>query len=108
MISKHQAPIDWVQPATAIARKVRAHDGWPGSKTMIDGIDVIITLAHPGDSRPLVGTGETGAQPGTAFKTSHGELAIITGHGELIVDRLKPAGKNEMTGQSFMAGHPLR
>ena len=107
LITKVDGIIDWIRPAVAIERHVRAFLGWPGSKTMIDGIDVTITAAHTGDSLLLVGTGETGGQPGTPFKTTGGELAIITGHGELIIDRLKPAGKNEMTGQAFLAGHKL-
>jgi len=107
LITKSDGIIDWIQPAVAIERHVRAYLGWPGSKTMIDGIDVTITAARPGDSLLLVGTGETGGQPGIPFKTTAGELAVITGHGELIIDRLKPAGKNEMTGQAFLAGHPL-
>jgi methionyl-tRNA formyltransferase len=107
LISKVDGIIDWIKPAAAIERHIRAHLGWPGSKTMIDGIDATITAAHTGDSLLLVGTGETGGQPGTPFKTTAGELAIITGHGELIVDRIKPAGKNEMTGQAFLAGHKL-
>ena len=107
LITKSDGIIDWIQPAVAIERHVRAYLGWPGSKSMIDGIDVTITSARPGDSLLLVGTGETGGEPGTPFKTTAGELAVITGHGELIIKRLKPAGKNEMTGQAFLAGHPL-
>lgn len=107
LITKDDGIIDWIQPAVAIERHVRAYLGWPGSKAMIDGIDVTITAAHTGNSLLLVGTGETGGQPGTPFKTTASELAVITGHGELIIERLKPAGKNEMTGQAFLAGHKL-
>ena len=107
LITKNDGIIDWIKPAVAIENHVRAYLGWPGSKTMIDGVDITITAAHTGDSLLLIGTGETGGQPGTPFKTANSELAIVTGHGELIIDRLKPAGKNEMTGQAFLAGHPL-
>lgn len=107
LITKDDGIIDWIQPAAAIEHHVRAYLGWPGSKAMIDGIDVTITAARPGDSLLLMGTGETGGQPGTPFKTATGELAVITGYGELIIERLKPAGKNEMTGQAFLAGHKL-
>jgi len=107
LITKSDGIVDWIKPAVAIERHVRAYLGWPGSKTMIDGIDVTITAARTGDSLSLMGTGETGGQPGTPFKTATGELAVITGYGELIIERLKPAGKNEMTGQAFLAGHKL-
>ena len=107
LITKNDGIIDWIKPAVAIERHVRAYLGWPGSKTMIDGLDIAITSARAGDSLLLVGTGETGAQPGTPFKNASGELVVITGHGELIIDRLKPAGKNEMSSRAFLAGHPL-
>lgn len=107
LLTKSDGVIDWIRPAEILERHVRAYLGWPGSKTMVEGIDVTITAARTGDSLLMMGTGETGAQPGTAFKTATGELAVVTGHGELIIERLKPAGKNEMTGQAFLAGHSL-
>lgn len=107
LITKADGIIDWIRPATTLERHIRAYLGWPGSKAMIQGMDVTITAAHAGDNLLLVGTGESGGQPGTAFKTSTGDLAVVTGHGELIIDALKPAGKTEMSGRSFLAGHHI-
>lgn len=107
LITKADGIVDWIRPAATLERHIRAYLGWPGSKTMIQGLDVTITAAHAGDSLLLVGTGESGGQPGTPFKTSMGDLAVVTGHGELIIDALKPAGKTEMSGRSFLAGHHI-
>ncbi len=83
MISKEDGQIDWNKPAVEIERQVRAYLGWPGSKTELGGIEVTVTAAHIGEPEPK-------------------DLA----KGSLIIDRLKPAGKKEMTGKEFLAGHP--
>ena len=83
MISKEDADIDWNLSAEQIERKIRAHLGWPGSKTKLGEIEVTITAAHTGEPGPK-------------------DLARRS----LIIDRLKPAGKKEMTGREFLAGHP--
>lgn len=101
-IAKVDGIIDWMKPAVQIEREVRAYAGWPGSKAVLDGIDITITASHvaamaPSDSIPS----------GTPLQTSDGSLAFQTGQGLLVVDRLKPAGKNEMAGRAYLAGHPL-
>ncbi len=84
MISKEDAEIDWNQPAEQIERKIRAHLGWPGSKTKLGNTEVTVTAAHVGEPESK-------------------DLA----KGNLIIDRLKPAGKKEMTGREFLAGHTM-
>ena len=98
LINKQAGRIDWSKPAEALEREIRAYLGWPGSRAQIAGTDVTITAARvlPKDGHP-----------GTAHKTPSGELAVYAGHGCLIIDRLKPAGKREMTGPEFLAGHPV-
>jgi methionyl-tRNA formyltransferase len=98
LIHKPDGDLDWAQPAAELEREIRAYLGWPGSRTQLAGIDVIITAAHlsPKDG-----------PAGTAYVAPSGELAVYTGEGSLIIDRLKPAGKREMTGLEFLTGHPL-
>jgi methionyl-tRNA formyltransferase len=48
-----------------------------------------------------------GQKAGSVLRTESSELALVTGDGLLIIDRLTPAGKREMTGHEFMAGHPI-
>jgi methionyl-tRNA formyltransferase len=98
LIRKQDGHIDWSQPAITIERQIRAYLDWPGSRTEITGTDATITAAHI-----HVADGPAG----TAFKTPSSELAVYAGVGSLIIDRLKPAGKREMTGLEFLAGHPL-
>ena len=107
-LTKADAQLDWTYPATDIDRHIRAYLGWPGSKTIIDDVECTITAAHPGDSEPFIDSTDAGTLPGTFYKGVGGQLTVTTGHGELIIDRLKPAGKREMTGREFLTGHPLR
>lgn len=82
MIKKEDGIIDWSKPAMELDRQIRAYLGWPGSRTTLADTEVIITAAHVGDPQP-------------------GELS----KNGLIIDKLKPVGKNEMTGTQFLAGH---
>jgi methionyl-tRNA formyltransferase len=98
LITKADGIIDWTLPAETIERQVRGYLGWPGSRTRLAGTDITITAAHvlPKDG-----------PSGTAYKSASAELAVYAGRGSLIIDHLKPAGKREMTGPEFLAGHPL-
>ncbi|MDF2461287.1 MAG: fmt, methionyl-tRNA formyltransferase [Candidatus Saccharibacteria bacterium] len=98
LLEKSDGDIDWSQPADQIEREIRAYLLWPSSRTELAGTQVTITSAH---TQPASG------QPGLAFRTAAAELAVYAGEGSLIVDTLKPAGKREMTGPEFLAGHPL-
>lgn len=88
MISKEDGLLDLSKPAEEVERHIRAYLGWPGSKTKIGDIEVAITAVHIGEPEPK-------------------DLAIKCGDGkDLIIDSLKPAGKKEMTGRAYRAGHP--
>ena len=102
MIAKLDGIIDWTKPATLLEREIRAYAGWPASKTVLKGRDIIITSAHVAAMSPATTT-----TPGTPLLTYDGSLAFQTGQGLLVVDSLKPAGKREMTGQAYLAGHSL-
>jgi methionyl-tRNA formyltransferase len=87
-LQKADGIIDWSKSAVQIEREIRGYLGWPGSRTTLHDRDVIITKAHV-------------AMP------EAGDLAHQCGDGAyLIIDRLKPAGKNEMAAADFQRGLP--
>ncbi len=96
-IIKADGLIDWGKPAERLEREIRAYLGWPGSYTKLAGKDVIITDASVIESQGI---------PGTFFKQDK-QLGVSTSQGALIINRLKPAGKREMTGQEFLAGNSI-
>lgn len=97
-LTKEDGIIDWAKPAVQIEREIRAFTGWPRSKTTLGGKTVVVTEAH---------TTAVEGRPGHAFTTENKEPAVHCGQGSLVIDRLIPAGKKEMTGQAFLAGHKL-
>ena len=98
MILKEHGRLDWHKDARTLSCEIRAYLGWPGSHTAIQGVDVVVTSAHVIDAH---------GPAGTPYKTPSGELAVYAAKGSLIIDTLKPAGKREMTGPEFLAGHKL-
>lgn len=107
IITKADGKLDLSRSAIELERQIRAYLGWPGSHTRLGGSDITITAAHVGDTEPFAGMDRVASAPGAAMRTPDSQLAITTGHGELIIDRLIPAGKREMTGREFLAGHSL-
>ncbi len=93
-VSKSDGDIDWSKPAQQIEREVRAYVGWPGSRTTLFSKDLIITKASVVDEK---------LEPGTVLDDKK-RLVIGTSKGSVEVLRLKPAGKNEMDAQAFLAG----
>ena len=96
MIIKSDGDINWDQPAEVIERSVRAFLGWPGSHTVLAGKDVQLTSVRILDEE----------HPSGEFQVINKEIVIGCRQQSLIVERLKPAGKAEMTGQAFVAGLP--
>lgn len=85
-LTKADSVIDWSKTAHEIDQEIRAFIGWPGSKTMLGSVEVIITKAH--------------------VTTVPTPLAKECGKGTfLAVDRLKPVGKKEMPVEAFLAGY---
>jgi methionyl-tRNA formyltransferase len=103
-LTKEDGIIDWTKFAKQIEHEVRAFLGWPGSRTILAGKEVIITKARV--SSELFSSDSYNV--GQGFITLSGELAIKTGKGVLIIETLKPAGKKEMTAKEFIAGHKDR
>lgn len=97
-LTKEDGIIDWHKPAEQLEREIRAFLEWPKSQTIIGGQQVIITKAHV----------ETGSgNPGTLWNQPK-KLGFHTTHDILIIDKLKPAGKGEMTAEAFLAGYGSR
>jgi methionyl-tRNA formyltransferase len=93
-LTKDDGLIDWSKPAVQLEREVRAFQEWPKSRAAV-GMDVIITKAHV-----LKQSGKPGV------KTILDKLPVVyCGQDALAIERLKPAGKKEMTGEAFLAGY---
>jgi len=94
-LSKNDAVLDWTKPALQLDREIRAYIEWPRSCTTFANIQVGITKARV--------TALSGI-PGRRDVIDK-EPVVFCGVGGLVIERLKPAGKKEMTGKEFLAGY---
>jgi len=94
-LTKEDSILDWSKPADQLEREVRAYLDWPKSRTILGDHAVIITTAH-------AEAGE--GTPGNLWRSGK-NLGIYCAKGVLMLDRLKPAGKPEMTTEAFLAGY---
>jgi len=94
-LTKADGILDWHKPARRLEREIRAFIDWPKSRATLGHVEVIITGAHVSEHR---GT------PGEIVIDGK-QLLVYCGEGALTIDKLKPIGKKEMTGESFIAGY---
>lgn len=94
-LTKEDATIEWRKAADALEREVRAFIEWPKSKTSLGSLDIVITKARVTEQQGIPGT----------WAIHEKQPMVYCGKDALIIERLKPAGKKEMTGQSFLAGY---
>jgi methionyl-tRNA formyltransferase len=97
-IRKEDGTINWDEPSIDICRKIRAFNGWPGSRTTLGDVEVVITEAHSEDIEGVPGELNYDKQ----------KLSVAAKAGGLVIDRLKPIGKNEMTIAAFLSGYRSR
>lgn len=105
-LTKEDGVLDPNKPAKQLEREVRAFIEWPKSRIILGETEIIVTKAHI-----LAENEEDHKQIGTIWLGSpqNGQkpkqFGLITSNGMLVVDKLKPAGKQEMTAEAFLAGY---
>jgi methionyl-tRNA formyltransferase len=99
-ISKNDGTLDWTKKAANLEREIRAYIDWPKSRTILAGKEIIITKAHvEHNMQNKIKPGTLNVDPGSNV------LRIATADGWLCIDRLKPAGKTDMTAKEFILGY---
>ena len=98
MIKKEDGILNLAEPAAALERRIRAFNPWPGTSLALPGLPAPIKVLR---AATLPGH----AAPGSRA-ILHGEPAIATADGWLVLRELQPAGKKAMPGKAFLAGHP--
>jgi methionyl-tRNA formyltransferase len=97
-LSKEEAQLDWNQPATTLARAVRAFNPVPGAWALLDGAPLKIWSAQacPGNGAP-----------GEVLAAEPDRLRVACGEGALCLQEIQPAGSKRMTVAAFLAGRPV-
>jgi len=100
-VSKSDAPLDWLQPALSLARRVRAFNPWP------------ICTAQVGDGRKLrihdaVELPATSpAFPGEIVSMGRDGIDVGTGDGYLRLIQIQPMGGIVMPAAAYLNAHSL-
>jgi len=97
-IDKAEAAIDWTQPATAIERRIRAFDPFPGCTTPLGEATLKLWCAQ------LV---EGSGQPGEILAVSPAGITVACGEGALRLTELQKPGGRRLASADFLAGFPL-
>lgn len=94
-LSKDDSIVDWHKPAAQIEREIRAFIDWPKTRTTFGSLEVILTQARVIDVQGNAGT----------TTVVNKQPVVFCGEQALVLERVKPAGKQEMTGEAFLAGY---
>ncbi len=97
MIKKIDGVIDWNNDAEIIERQIRAYLRWPSNKTTLADKQITITRAR---------LFEESGKPGSIF-LSGDEIGVYCKDTSIVIEKLKPDGKREMTASEFLAGHNI-
>lgn len=97
LIKKEDAKINWNEPAQLIERKIRAYQPWPIAWTYYKDIRIQILKASIHQSPASI------YQSGTSI-ILNGKLCFKSADHFLCIERLKPAGKKEMSTEEFLRG----
>ena len=99
-IDKAEAALDWALPATALARRVRAFDPFPGCTFGLTGETVKLWQAEP-----VAGAGA----PGTVLVADahSGHLQVACGEGALALQVLQRTGGRRVAAADFLRGHTV-
>jgi methionyl-tRNA formyltransferase len=98
-IAKSESAIDWTASATAIERRVRAFDPFPGASFQCAGETVKLWQAQALPAAP-------GAPPGTVLEVDDGRLVVACGEGVLELCQLQRPGGRRLPAAAFLQARP--
>ena len=101
-IEKQEAQVDWTQPATVIARRVRAFNPFPGAATTLQGDPIKLWQAQLEEAGR-----DSGQAPGTVLAADSGGIVVQCGSGLLRLTELQRAGGKRLPAADFLRGQAL-
>ncbi len=100
-LSKAEAALDWQQPASVLARQIRAFNPWPVSFCRQDDANIRVFEAA---ALPQ----QAAQAPGTVIAKQHEGIDVSCGEGSLRITRLQLPGAKAMAAGDFVnGGKPL-
>lgn len=102
-LERDDGRIDWSQPATSVARRIRAYSPWPGSFTLVDDGGQLKRLKL----FPPVAVSDEPLAPGTV-RAEEGILNIGCGEGTLRVHEVQLDGSRRMAVKDYLRGRQVQ
>jgi len=102
-LMREHGEIDWTQDASALERRIRAYDPWPGTSTTYK--------AKRGKQRrlkifPQVKVVDQTGTPGEVLETQ-GVFRVACGSGALEIESLQPDGSRRMSAADWLLASPV-
>ena len=100
--TKEEGAVNWSDTSRNIHNLIRATLGWPSAYTQINNLRIkIVDSAVNGRHSGKV-------EPGIILSIDDTGISVACGDGILIIKRVKPQGKREMSAHSFACGYRLK
>lgn len=105
-LTKEDGRLDWSLPASALDRRIRALDPWPGAYTTLNADGAPPVSIRIWQAQAVSGAGS----PGEVIAAHGDDLVVAAGDGSsaLRIFALQREGRRRMTTREFLAGTPLR
>ena len=104
-IRKSDGFVDWNEDAAVLERKVRAYHNWPSMafRVMVRGRILSVKIMRAS----YTAFKAAGAAPGKITALADNRIMVSCGSGSLLLDRIVPEGKKEMSVADFLNGARL-
>jgi methionyl-tRNA formyltransferase len=103
-VEKHEALIDWTQPANAVVRRIRAFDPFPGANSPLDGETIKLWTAQAVPARASAAP----ATPGTILAVSDAGVEVAAGDAGVMLTELQRPGGKRLAVADFLRGFDLK
>lgn len=97
-LTKANGLLDWREPASSLALRVRAMSPWPGAHTLLGGNVLKIHAAS---------VAAASGSPGTILQADQSGFLIATGEKSLLLESIQLEGRKRLTAAEFLRGFPL-
>jgi len=105
-LERHEAELDWTEPAEQLVRRIRTFAPKPGGAATLAGSEVRILAARAEPSRSHAPPDAPGT-PRLDPEDAEAPLRIATAQGDLVPLRLQRPGRKPLPTADYLRGHPL-